>query len=180
MRDRHVRKFIWLGLLGVVVLVWGCATTQSAAVVKAPYSPARHRAVKIESCQDLTGNAGTRNLQEEATKILTEKLKAMKLFEISTDAPLTMTCNIESFAEGSALKRWIGPWEKGATQTTVAVMVWEQPGDKMLVMLRDRSSVESGGLYSIGADQYIFDTVFDSIIKQLEAWTKGHDVEGAK
>jgi hypothetical protein len=148
--------------------------------VKAPFSPARYRAVKIEPCQDLTGFAGTRNMKEEGTRILTEKVKAMNLFEISTDAPLVLTCDIESFAEGSAVRRWLGPLAQGATHATVAVIVWEAPGDKMLALLRSRSSVESGGLYTIGADQYILDVAFNDIIKQMEAWTKGSGREEAK
>jgi hypothetical protein len=159
------------------VLLWGCAT-QSAAVVKAPFSPARYRAVKIEPCQDLTGFAGTRNMKEEGTRILTEKVKAMNLFEISTDAPLVLTCDIESFAEGSALHRWSGLLTP--THATVAVIVWEAPGDKMLALLRSRSSLENGGLYTTGADQYILDVSFNDIIKQMEAWTKGSGREEAK
>ena len=175
----HSLAPLWLGLLGGVVLLWGCAT-QSAAVVKASFSPARYRAVKIEPCQDLTGFAGTRNMKEEGTRILTEKVKAMNLFEISTDAPLVLTCDIESFAEGSAVRRWLGPLAQGATHATVAVIVWEAPGDKMLALMRSRSSVEIGGLYTTGADQYILDVAFNDIIKQMEAWTKGSGREEAK
>jgi len=176
----HSLAPLWLGLLGGVVLLWGCET-QSAAVVKAPFSPARYRAVKIEPCQDLTGFAGTRNMKEEGTRILTEKVKAMNLFEISTDAPLVLTCDIESFAEGSAVRRWFLPFaHQGDTHATVAVIVWESPGDKMLALMRSRSSVESGGLYTTRADQYILDVAFNDIIKQMEAWTKGSGREEAK
>ena len=154
------------------MLLWGCAT-QSAAVVKAPFSPARYRAVKIEPCQDLTGFAGTRNMKEEGTRILTEKVKAMNLFEISTDAPLVLTCDIESFAEGSAVRRWFGPLAQGDTHATVAVIVWEAPGDKMLALMRSRSSVERGGLYTTGADQYILDVAFNDTMSPIECCMEG-------
>jgi hypothetical protein len=160
-----------LGLVGGAVLLWGCAT-QSAPVIQTPFAPAKHRAIKIEPCEDRTGFTGARNLKEEATRILTEKVTAMNLFEFSMDAPLTLTCDIESFAEGSALKRWVLPGSWGATQAVVAVIVRETAGDKVLVALRSQSSVQGGGLFSIGADQYILDVAFNDIVKQLEAWTK--------
>jgi len=49
-----------------------------------------------------------------------------------------------------------------------------------LALLRSRSSVEGGGLYTIGADQYILNVAFNDIIKQMEAWTKGSGREEAK
>lgn len=146
----------------------GCAT-QSAVQVQQPFEPAKHRTVRIEPCQDRTGFEGTRDLAGEATRVLTEKVAATKLFEVAADAPLVLTCDIERFAEGSAFKRWLMPgW--GATQAAVAVIVWEKPGDKMLATLRSQSSVSAGGLYTIGADQYILSVAFDEIVKQLEAW----------
>jgi hypothetical protein len=109
---------------------------------------------------------------QEATQILTEKVSASKLFEVAPEATLTLTCDIERFAEGSALKRWVMPgW--GATQASIAVMVWDKSGERGLATLRSQSSVQSGGLYTIGADQYIVGVVFDDSIKQLEAWVTG-------
>lgn len=170
LHESHLRAVTCLGLLGGLALLAGCVT-YSAPVIVEPFASVAHRAIKIEPCEDRTGFTGTRNLAEEATRIFTEKVKAMNLFEISTDAPLVLTCDIESFAEGSALKRWVVPgW--GATQATVAVVVRDAPADRVLAVLRSQSSVRSGGLYTIGADQYILDAALSDIINQLEAWTK--------
>ena len=38
--------------------------------------------------------------------------------------------------------------------------VWEKPGDRMLGAFRSHSQVQAGGLYTIGADQYILGTAF--------------------
>jgi hypothetical protein len=140
--------------------------------IQEPFVPTTPRRVRIEACQDRTGFQGTRPLAAEATQILTEKVNASKLFEITPDAPLVLTCDIERFAEGSALKRWAWPgW--GATLASVAVVVWELPEQKILATLRSQSSVQAGGLYTIGAERYILGVAFDDIIKQLQTWVTG-------
>src|SRR5262245_48781850 len=98
-------------------------TTVSASTVQTPFVPVTHRTVKIEPCDDRSGFVGERNLKEEATRIFTDKVKAMNMFQIAPDAPLTFTCDIESFTEGSALKRWVLPGSWGATEVTVSVVV---------------------------------------------------------
>jgi hypothetical protein len=148
----------------------GCAT-QRATQIHEPFVASRHRAVRIERCQDRTGFRGGRDLTGEATRILTEKVEATKLFAITPDASLVLTCDVERFAEGSAFKRWLWPG-LGATQAGLAVIVWETPGDRILATLRSQTSVKEGGLYTIGADRYILDVAFTDIVKQLEAWAR--------
>jgi hypothetical protein len=104
--------------------------------------------------------------------LLSEKLTATKLFVIAEDAPVILTCDIERFSEGSAFKRWLWPgW--GATQASVTVMVLEKSGSKTMAILRSQSSVESGGLYTIGADQYILSVALSDIVGRLEQWAEG-------
>lgn len=168
----------WLILLIVLAETGmsGCAT-QSSVQIQEPFTLGKHRAIRIEPCIDRTGFTGKSDLSAEATSVLTEKLRAATLFDVTSDANLVLTCDIERFAEGSALKRWaqglVGRPGWGATLAAVAVIVWESPGDKMLTTFRSQSSVKTGGLYSIGADRYIMTVVFDDIVRQLKAWTEG-------
>ena len=163
-------------LPGIVLL--GCAT-QSATQVQQPFEPVQHREIRIEPCVDRTGFTGGRDLTREATRALTEKIEATRLFEITPEARLVVTCDLERFTEGSALKRWIMPgW--GSTLAAIAVMVWEKPGDHILATFRSQSSVKEGGLYTVGADQYILTVAFNEIVDQLRAWaTEGHHREGS-
>ena len=159
-----------LGLLGGTAWLAGC-TTFSAPVIQEPFNPTTHRVVKIEPCENRTGFTGERNLKDEATRIFSEKIKAMNLFQVSADAPLLFTCDIESFKEGNALKRWVVPgW--GATDATVAVVVRDIATRRILVVTRSQQEVGGGGLFSIGANEYILDRAFNDIIKQHEAWAK--------
>ncbi|MGE5303833.1 MAG: DUF4410 domain-containing protein [Alphaproteobacteria bacterium] len=111
-------------------------------------------------------------MAEEATRALTDKIMATNRFEAASDPSLVVTCDIEGFAEGSAFQRWLLPgW--GASEAKVAVVVWEKPDDKVLATFRSHSSVSSGGLYTIGADQYILTVAIDDVVNQLQAWAKG-------
>ncbi len=159
-----------IGLVGLATFV-GCAT-QSVPQFREAFVQARHRYVRMEPCRDRSGFKGERDLAAEATQGLAEKLQATKLFEISPDGSLVLTCDIESFAEGNAFQRWLLPgW--GATEARVAVIVLEKPEDKVLATLRSHSSVGSGGLFSVGANQYILSVVLNDIVNQLGEWAKG-------
>ncbi len=168
LRPRWSAFFLMILACGSVV----SCVTHSVVQPSQPPLALTERRVRIEPCQNRTGDAGGRDLNAEATQALTEKVKASRRFELTADAPLVLTCDIEEFAEGSALKRWVMPgW--GSTQAGVAVILWEQPGDKLLATFRSRTSVSSGGLFTIGADQYIIGAAFDDIIKQMETWASG-------
>ncbi len=169
---RCLARYLTAGVVGLVGLTTfvGCAT-QSVPQFREAFVPARHRYVRIEPCQDRSGFKGDRDLAAEATQGLTEKLKATNLFEISPEGSLVLTCDIESFVEGSAFQRWLLPgW--GATEARVAVIVLEKPDDKVLATLRSHSTVASGGLFSVGADQYILSVALNDIVNQMEEWAK--------
>ena len=168
-RTTDLRSLLTAGLTAGILA--GCVT-QSITQTQAPFIAGKHRAVRIEPCEDRTGAQGDRDLKGEATRTFNEKIRAAKLFEVTADAPLVLTRDIERFTEGSALKRWVQPlW--GPTVATVSVMVWETAEAKALATFRSQSSVRAGGLYTVGADQYILGVAFDDIVRQLDAWAKG-------
>jgi hypothetical protein len=159
-----VSLFLCAGILG-------CETV-STVQVQQPFEKAEKKQIQIERCINRTDYQGAHDLEAEATRALTEKIQESELFEIAPNAPFVLTCDIERFAEGSAAKRWLMPgW--GATQAEVVVMIWEKPGEKVLASFRSETAVKGGGLYTIGADKYIFGAVFDDIIKKLRVWV--HD-----
>jgi hypothetical protein len=161
---RTVGLAVWLP---IALLTWGCVT-QSAASLPETSTPPAHRAVRIQPCQDRSG-FGARDLGAETTRALTETVMASGLFQVRQEAPLALTCDIERFEEGSAVKRWVWPsW--GATIGQVAVSVWEQPGDRVLATFRGQASVRAGGLYTVGADQYILGVAVDDVVGQMKAW----------
>jgi hypothetical protein len=158
-------------VLLVALAPMSCAT-QSTVQVRQPFEQARHHKIHVERCVDRTDYQGKHDLVEEATSILMGKMMASGLFEIEPGSNFVLTCDIERFAEGSAAKRWLMPgW--GATQAEVVVMVWDKHEGKVLASFRSEASVKAGGLYTIGADHYIFGAAFDDILQQLKTWVEG-------
>lgn len=164
---RRIGFAVWLP---VALLTWGCVT-QSASILPERSAAPSDRVVQVQPCRDRSGFTG-RNLEPETTRTLIEKVRASGLFKIRDGAPVSLICDIEKFEEGSALKRWVWPtW--GATIAQVAVSVWEQPGDRVLATFRGQASVRAGGLYTVGADQYILGVAVDAIVAQMKAWVSG-------
>ncbi len=165
-----MRRIGFAAWLPVALLTWGCVT-QSASILPQGSAAPADRVVQVQPCQDRSGFTD-RNLGAETTRALIEKVRASRLFGVREAAPLSLTCDIEKFEEGSALKRWVWPtW--GATIAQVAVSVWEQPGDRVLATFRGQASVRAGGLYTVGADQYILGVAVDEIVAQMRAWVSG-------
>lgn len=143
-----------------------CAATQSATQYLKPFDASKYNTIRIEPCTDRTGLTGPKNIGNEATQSLREKISESRLFDIRSDGELMLSCDVERFAEGSALKRWLWPgW--GATKAKITVMVWEQASQTVLAILSSTASVESGGLYTLDADRYIISVAIDDIVARL-------------
>lgn len=175
-----ISRWTRLGSVTILVLLvalalMGCAT-ESTVQVRQPFEQTKQHKVHIERCVDRTDYQGKHDLVKEATSILMGKMMDSRLFEIEPESNFVITCDIERFAEGSAAKRWLMPgW--GATQAEVVVMVWNKQEGKVLASFRSEATVKAGGLYTIGADQYIFGVAFDDILQQLKAWVQGKPSE---
>lgn len=127
--------------------------------------------LKVQPCIDRTGYA-TRELGREATDALVERLAALPEFELKTDGRYVLTCNISTFVEGSAFKRWLMPgW--GATSGQVAVMMTDSKTGETVAIIRGQATVAGGGLYTVGASQTILSSALDDVVKQLRLLAAG-------
>ena len=179
MRHSTSQLSVTLLFIGVMSLVLTACEHQAVEIVKHPYVPGKYHKVSVQPCIDRTRHEGARDLGAEATEKFKKKILSSGLFEISNDAGVLLTCDVERFAKGSALKRWIMPgW--GPTQGAVSVMVVEKQGYKVLVNLKSQSTVEAGGLYTIGAEEYILDVAFDGIIEKLKTWVEQAKAGGSR
>lgn len=171
---RTINFCYWLirCLIVVSLLILSNCVTQSADQYLKPFDTGKYKTIRIESCIDRTGMTGNRDIAAEATESLKEKISNLGLFAINQDGELMLSCDVERFAEGSALKRWLWPgW--GATKAKITVMVWERQSQTVLAVLSSLATVESGGLYSIGADQYIIGVAVNDIVVKLKKWSQG-------
>lgn len=167
MTQNNVYSLTQRSLLLVLPFAFTACATISANQRAEPFNISQYKTVSIEPCSDRTGIAGPRDIATEATLSLHKIIRESGLFEIRAQGELRLTCDIERFEEGSALKRWLMPgW--GATKAKIAIMVWEQPSQKVMSVLSTEASVEAGGFYTIGADQYIIDDAMNDIVSQLK------------
>ncbi len=127
--------------------------------------------MNVQPCINRTGYT-TRDLGKEATEALIEKIGATTELEISATGRYIVTCDILTFVEGSAFKRWVAPgW--GATTSQVAVMVTDSSTRETVAIVRGQATVSGGGLYSAGADQIILASALDDVVKQLRQLAVG-------
>lgn len=163
----------WSLLSFSIVYLHGCsqhmAVGESVALVKEDGSEKEFTSITVQPCVDRTEYDGTVDIGNMGTEKLREKVRESGLLVISDSAEILLTCDIERFIEGSAFKRWIMPgW--GSTQGAVSVMLVRKDGYKVLANFKSQASVEAGGFYTLGAEEYILDSAFDEIVKQLREW----------
>ena len=166
MSARHLLAAVVIS--AAVLLAPGCATqSQMQVVAPAPESTTVF-AIRLEPCVDRTGTKG-RDLAGEATRLLTERLQGLANFALREDAPLILTCEVTQFAEGSALKRWLAPgW--GSTVGQIALMLSDAKDQSAVLIIQGNSTVSAGGLYTVGAENYILKAATDDVIAKLRAW----------
>jgi hypothetical protein len=122
-------------LITFVVVASGCsstwATRESVEQTRGQPIQGESYSVQITECADRTDGVPGHNLSQEATTALIAVVNESGWLRIQEGAPYRLTCDVERFVPGSALKRWTLPgW--GATSAHVAVMVWDVAANKVL------------------------------------------------
>jgi len=152
------------------ILVGACTTTSSTI------SPVEHgleapRTFRVAACTDSTANT-TRDLGHELTEALTSRLKEVPSVALQPDGRYELSCRVEVFEEGSALKRWVASgW--GKTDARIAVMVIDSRTGSTVTVVRAESVLSAGGLYTIGADQRILKSAVDDAVMKLTQIASG-------
>lgn len=165
------------GFLAAVLLLGGCAT-QSQVQVTAPPASGQVVQLRLEPCVDRTGTTD-RDLAVEATRLLSDRLRATPGIEVRDDAPLVLNCEVTQYRAGSAVKRWVMPgW--GATVGQLALMVSSTKDQSVVAIIQGNAVVAAGGLYTIGAEDYILASAADDVITKLRDWAAGPEAAGKR
>lgn len=171
-----LQRFI-AGIIAVVgiLALSGCADSWAVKESMSDLRPASttegRMSLRVQPCIDRTGYT-KRDLGREATEAFIEKLKAVPEFELRDDGRYVVSCDISTYVEGSAFKRWMMPgW--GATSGQVAVMVMDSQTGDTVGILRGNATVASGGLYTIGADEAILSSALDDVVEQMRQLATG-------
>ena len=164
-------KLVTAGLLALVGCAAELAVKESISDLRPLPATGGPLQIKVQPCTDRTETVG-RDLGREATDALVGKLKAAREFEVTNNGRYVVSCDVSTFVEGSAFKRWLMPgW--GATTGQVAVMVMDSKTGETIAIVRGHATVAGGGLYSAGADQIILASALDDAVKQLRQLAVG-------
>lgn len=168
-----MRLLKWVsGVVAVAVLLQSCAPQSTMQVVKPISSRDAESgaplAIRLEACIDRT-KTQQRDLAADATALISEGLRGTPDVALRADAPLVLHCEVTQFVEGSAFKRWLAPgW--GATVAQVAIMITNAKDQSTVAIVQGNSVVGAGGLYTIGASDYILKSAVDDAVSKLRVW----------
>lgn len=158
-------------LLALASCAADLAVKQSVADVRPLAATGGRLSMQVRPCTNRTEYVA-REIGREASEALLEKLKATGEFDVSSGGRYVVSCDISTFVEGSALKRWLMPgW--GATTGQVAVMVMDSTTGETVAIVRGHATVAAGGLYSVDADKIILASALEDVVRQLRLLAAG-------
>jgi uncharacterized lipoprotein YajG len=158
-------------LLGLVLLVMtaGCVTRQTPTRIETPGLPRPGAKVTLIE----VGNATGQTFEVDVESLLRESMKEELIKQgISANGSSTASClrlslEITEYRPGSAFKRWVVPGY-GATVLGVRGELLEPVSGTRIASVTHQRTISAGGLYTIGAWQYIFGWVARDIAKDLK------------
>lgn len=154
-------------MLGAFV---GCAGPMSEPAQQ-PFSAAKHRMIRIQSCADQSADRGNWDLAAEATRALTERVSATRRFEIAAEPGLIFSCNVEGVVDRNNFQR--GPALFGdLSEVRVTVIVWERPADRIIATFRGFAVLPRGSTDTIDATRRLVAAAMNDVANQLETWVK--------
>ena len=167
-------SFARRSLLSPLVLtlgVWvGCAGPMSEPAQQ-PFSAAKHRSIRLQSCVDRSVDRGNWGLAAEATRALSERVLAVKQFEVASDPGLVFSCDVEGVVDRYSYLRSPGLF-LNLSEVRVGVILWENPGDGIIATFRGFASLPPGSLDTIDAPRRLVAAAMNDVANQLEAWVK--------
>jgi len=149
----------------------GCAGPMSEPVQQ-PFSAAKHRMIRIQSCADQSADRGIWDVAAEATRALMEKVAATQHFEIAAEPALVFSCNVEGVVDRSSFQRGAALFGD-LSEVRVTVIVWERPGDRIIATFRGFAALPRGSMDTIDATRRLAAAAMNDVANQLEAWVKG-------
>jgi outer membrane murein-binding lipoprotein Lpp len=170
-RPTNARSFALLAVLAIAGCAADLAVKQSVSDVRGLSAAGARLSLQVLPCINRTEYAA-RDIGKEATRALLDKLGAVNEFDVAVKGRYVLACDISTFVEGSAFKRWLMPgW--GATTGQVAVMVTDSTTGETVAIVRGHATVAAGGLYSVDADRIILSSALDDVVQQLRQLAAG-------
>jgi uncharacterized lipoprotein YajG len=161
--DQCSAAVVCLGLL----LTQGCVNPAKTKIVSGAL-PRPGAKVVVGTSTNQTGQQFGFNIETEFRTDLEKQLAQLELLapRSPAESDFLLNVNITDYRPGSAFERWVVPgW--GSTVLTVRGDLLELDSRKVAAQIEDQRSVAAGGLYTIGAEHYIFNNVARDLAKDL-------------
>jgi hypothetical protein len=167
-----VIQFLMRIACGFLLVFWvqGCAVDQVMTEMRDRQELNLPMPIKVQPCIDRTGTE-VADLGAQATETFQEEFNATEEFTVEPDGRFVLVCEVTNFLPGNAVERWILPGS-GVTVGNVSAMIQDSRTGEILIIIEGTATVGSGGLYTIGAWNYIVPTAVKNIVDKLQVWAK--------
>ena len=154
-----------------LLVVAGCGTVEHKVALEQSYRVQPGTKVEVGPVKNTTGQRFDVDIEKMLGDALVETLQNRDLYWTSAPAPkLILTAEIVQYAKGDAFKRWLMPgW--GATALVVRARFTDPEGHEV-GQVDAKRTVDSGGLYTVGAWSTIFSNLADDVVTDLEEQVK--------
>ncbi len=166
----RARVSLWLfGVIGLGLLCAGCASPGPKTKAQGGVFPRPGAKIAVGTVTNETGQTFAKKDVEAALKAaLVRALESEQLAAGAAFGPkdLMLNARISEYRPGNAFKRWVMPgW--GATVLGIKVDLTTPGAAANVAEMDHKLTVAAGGLYTVGAEDYIFDSAAKDIAHDL-------------
>lgn len=155
--------------LAVLILATNCATRQTPTRTETAGLPRPGAKVALGKVTNATGQTFEVEVQSLLKEAMAEQLTQQDINAgaAPTATDFTLNLDITEYRPGNAFKRWLVPGY-GATVLGVEGELLEVNSGSRVAIVTHKRTIAVGGLYTLGAWQYIFDWIARDITKDLK------------
>jgi hypothetical protein len=138
----------------------------------------QYKTIEVLPVSDSTGIVHESDISGRLTELLIENIEATGYLQkpgANEDVPvITLQARITDYEAGSAVARWAMPGAGKAKCVIRTALIDKQTGQEIGEILTIKE-VLAGGLYSVGAEDYILEDAAEEIANKISAYLRGEE-----
>lgn len=175
MKTNYKKRCVLTSLLFIVVV--GCGSiVKSKPITRITEGVlfTKYQAFEVEPVTNETGKTFNFDVTDNLTRHIKSALE--DLGYTVTNRPdllqnvLVIKSSLIAFEPGSAFKRWLGApiVPAGKTQATIKTSLIDKQNGDVIGDIVSAEAVSGGGLYTIGADKWIFEVIAKGVVNEID------------
>ena len=169
-------KILTSACLLLIIILGGCATDPTYIKHSAKDNFQKsYTEVDVRPVKDYSGYEGEFDIAKKMTILIKSALrdKGYTIIEKETanEDALILESRLLNYKPGSAFDRWLMPGA-GATQVTMKTIMTDMKTGNQIGDIVTNKSVSVGGLFTVGAEEWILESVAKDLIKEIERRNK--------